>query len=151
MKNSIKSQQGATLVISLIMLLLFMVISISAVKSANVEERMASNSQYDIAIYHAAYSVLQQHVTNLKKNNKPFVEALSASNQKQKLVDKLTIEKVERDSELEYLSMGAPPPQFSLSKDYAGYRYKLQTKAKIKNIGALSTQTVGLMLAAPKS
>ncbi|WP_163836202.1 PilX N-terminal domain-containing pilus assembly protein [Spartinivicinus ruber] len=151
MKQTINSQQGATLVISLIMLLLFMLISISAVKSANFEEKMTSNSQYDIQIYHATYSVIQQHTVSLKQDNKPFVQALKSNTKKYQLADKLNIKKVSQESELEYLSTGAPPPQFSLSKDYAGYRYKLKTKAEITNIGASSNQAVGLMLAAPKS
>lgn len=149
--TSIRSQQGATLIISMIMLLLFMLISTSGVKSANFEEKMTSNSQRDIEIYHVTYSEIQAHTVSLKKDGTPFFDALSDSSKTTVLSDKLDVSYINKNSELEYLFTGAPPPQFSLSKDYAGYRYKLKTQAKISNIGAASTQVVGLTLAAPKS
>jgi type II secretory pathway component PulK len=56
-----KKQQGATLLVCLVMLLLLTILGVSAVEDTNIQSNMVRNSQFKMQAFNTAYSESQAH------------------------------------------------------------------------------------------
>jgi type IV pilus assembly protein PilX len=150
--NHIRTQQGAALIIALLLLLVLTILGISGMNSASLEFIMAGNEQFKNSAFQAAEtgnSIAYQQVINNTALLVPGVPAtvistLSAAGQSVTGSGGDTY-----STTVTYDDEGAPPPGFSLTGEVVSGEY-----FTIRSIGssarnALSTVEQGLTITVP--
>ena len=158
-------QQGAVLMVSLILLLVMTLLGIAAIDSSQLQAQMARNSLLSQRLHQIAFSEIQAQTTALE--NLDYVhsvttsttapealqyQGLSSNSMGLTLVDTLS---ATHDSSLYTLSAAiafigntAPPSGYSLNL-YVGKNYEIYTVAKSTTTQSASRQTQGLNRIAP--
>lgn len=157
-------QQGATLLVALILLLVMTLIGVGAGDTATMQLQMSRNSQFEQEAYQLALSELGSQYTSYGKNLDPLTTALNAragvddvtengveplTGAELIMADEATAIGAEQTGTLVYSGEGAPPSGFSLGS-FTGKRFDINTDAQIENSSIGSSQTLGINFAAPK-
>lgn len=80
---SLHSQKGMVLLVALAILLVISLIAITSMKTAVLEERMATNMQNTVSVFHAADTAIGQSMQNITRlqgiNNDNLTESVTGS------------------------------------------------------------------------
>jgi len=165
--NLPSQQQGATLLVAMILLLVMTLIGIGAGDTATMQLQMSRNSQFEQEAYQIALSEIDSQYKSYTDDLSVLTTALNnyaASDN----TDDITQDGVEpltgaellmaaeaaaagavQTAELAYVGDGAPPTGFTLGS-FVGKRFDLNSEATIANSSIGSSQTLGMNFAAPK-
>jgi len=143
-------QQGATLLVSLVMLLILTLVGLSAVENVNLQTHMARNSQFSIHSYQIALSEIRAQLKDLETDIAPL-NAATINGTEDRLGDDISMQpdKFTQTVSYEYIGEGLPPTGFSVDT-FVGRIYELDSRAQLDNTGIFSDQTQGLNYAGPK-
>ena len=145
-----ETQRGATLLVSLVMLLILTLVGLSAVENVNLQTHMARNSQYFIHSYQVALSEIQAQLSDLETDIAPL-NAATFNGIENRVGDDISMQpdKFTQTVSFEYIGEGLPPTGFSVDT-FVGRIYELDSRAQLTNTGIFSDQTQGLNYAGPK-
>jgi type IV pilus assembly PilX-like protein len=157
-------QQGATLLVALVLLLVMTMIGVGAGDTATMQLQMSRNSQFEQEAYQLALSEVGAQYVSYGEDLDPLTTALSATAG----VGDVTVDGVEpltgaellmaaeatalnavQTGELVYSGDGTPPSGFTIGS-FVGKRFDLNTQATIASSSIGSSQTLGINFAAPK-
>ncbi len=145
-----RTQTGAALVVSLILLLVLTVVGLSAVENVALQSRMARNGEFKVEAYQIALSELSAQQTMLVLDIAPLDTALADGTLNQ-VGDDIVMQpgSVTQTVSYNYVGTGIPPEGFSIDT-FIGRHFELNSRAQIDNTGIFSDQTQGLNYAGPK-
>jgi hypothetical protein len=144
------NQQGATLLDSLVQLLVLTIVGLAAIDDANMQTKMARNSQFEVESYQIALSEIMAQLEMLALDIAPLVRAIWEGTVV-RVGDEIAMQPpaVTQAVAYEYIGEGLPPPGFSVDA-FVGRRFELDSRAQKNNTGIFSDQTQGLNYAGPK-
>lgn len=162
-----RSQQGATLLVALILLLVMTLVGIGAGDTAIMQMQMSRNSQFQQEAYQIALSEIESQYEEFSDDLGPLTTALNnyadtdnSDDITENGVEPLTgaellmasqaaaIDAVQA-AELAFVGDGAPPSGFTIGS-FVGKRFDLNSDATIGGTSIGSSQTLGMNFAAPK-
>ena len=148
--NQVNNQKGATLVVSLVLLLILTLMGISASENVNLQAHMARTSQFQIHAYQIALSEIKAQLlvldTDIASLNSAAVNGTDAQTG-----DEIAMQPQHFNQTVGYAYMGEGLPQTGYSVDtYIGRLFELNSRAQVNNTGVFSDQTQGLNYAGPK-
>ena len=148
--TSISQQRGATLMVSLVLLLVLTVIGISAVHNTSLQSRMSLNSQFQVQAHQVALSEINAQIVDLEQDLGVLDDTLLNGLQERTGDDVfMQPDKYEQTVSFEYQGEGLPPVGYSVDA-YVGRLYELNSRAQLDNTGIFSDQTQGFNYAGPK-
>ena len=160
--TSSRTQQGAALIVSLIMLLTLTILGVSSLSNSGLESRMAHNYQLSNYVFHGAESAIEDVLDVSNVDNPTYVEAddLMITAMNAGINDTSTTSTYNPDPD-KYL--GAAAIATNSAVVYQGqntcpgtsfdeiicHQYEIATTASIADTGATDTHRLGVVRAAP--
>jgi len=141
---SLKKERGATLIVSLIVLLVLTLIGVAGMNTSVMQERMAVNSQNSNRAFQAAESTVRSLMDEVYANNLDLLrESMQNSSGVSSKVD-VTIDSdngVTGSYKARYLgeviiTSGSSMDADESSNQLKGFRYELEGEASVANTGA---------------
>jgi type II secretory pathway component PulK len=160
-------QQGATLLVALILLLVMTLVGIGAGDTAIMQMQMSRNSQFEQEAYQIALSEIQSQFVGFTEDLAPLTTAMNnyadadnGDDITEDGVEPLTGSELlmaaeaaainaEQEAALVFVGDGAPPSGFTIGS-FVGKRFDLNSDATIGGTSIGSSQTLGMNFAAPK-
>lgn len=144
-----RHQEGATLIVSLILLLVLTIVGISTIESVNLQSLMARNSQFQVESYQVALSEIEAQLEALEVDLGPLTDAVTEGTET-RTGDDIVMQPDHFDQTViyTYAGEGLPPPGYSVDI-YVGRLFELNSRAQMDNTGIFSDQTQGLNYAGP--
>jgi type IV pilus assembly protein PilX len=161
-----QSQQGAVLIVSLVLLLVMTIIGVAAIDSTQLQSQMARNSLFAQNLHQASLSEIQVQDTKLKGT--AYVEQITISTTDILATDYKCITsngvgvtyntgtsasagiKYDQSGAVTFIGNAPPPSGYSLGT-YIGKRYEICAISEVPGTSAKSEQTQGLTRVAPLS
>ena len=144
-----RHQEGATLIVSLILLLVLTIVGISTIESVNLQSLMARNSQFQVESYQVALSEIEAQLEALEVDLGPLTDAVTEGTET-RTGDDIVMQPDHFDQTViyTYAGEGLAPPGYSVDI-YVGRLFELNSRAQMDNTGIFSDQTQGLNYAGP--
>lgn len=152
MKQCIRNEQGAVLMISLVVLLVLTLIGIAGMNSSVMQERMASNAQNSNRVFQAAESSASALTQLLMGGDLSFLQ--QAMQRADKLSDEGSVSVdaangISAEYQARYLGEIILSSGSSMDADESttllkGYRFELRGSAEMDGTGAASTVYKGI-------
>ena len=107
-------QEGATLIVSLILLLVLTIVGISTIESVNLQSLMARNSQFQVESYQVALSEIEAQLEALEVDLGPLTDAVTEGTET-RTGDDIVMQPDHFDQTViyTYAGEGLPPPGYS--------------------------------------
>lgn len=148
--RSAGDQRGATLIVSLILLLVLTIVGLSAIEGVNLQSQMARNSQFQVQSYQVALSEIQAQLAALEIDLGPLDTAVVDGVVNREGDDiSMRPDHFAQIVSYSYEGEGLPPPGYSVDA-FVGRRFELNSRAQLDSTGIFSDQTQGLNYAGPK-
>ena len=144
MQRSIQNQQGATLFVALIILVLVSLIGVSAMKSAHVEEQMASNLYQKNLTFQASESAVESTI----EDHTLIANALASNTPVQQTVP---VPIPNTTATVSYASTGAGMAVGSSANLFSGLRLLITATGQITEMNARTVTVHGVVRLAPGS
>jgi len=142
MQRSIAKQQGATLFVALIILVLVSLIGVTAMKNANVEEQMASNLYQKNLTFQASESAVESTI-----NNTTLIAQAMSSNVP--IQQNVQVPIPNTTATVSYASAGAGMAVGSSANLFSGMRLMITATGQIPNLNARTVTVHGVVRLAP--
>ena len=143
-------QQGAALVVGLVLLLVLTILGVSVADSMSLQSNMARNSQFSVHSYQVALSEIAAQLLDLDEDIAPLDNAL-LNGTEPRTGDDIFMQPANFNQtvQFDYIGEGLPPPGYSVDS-YVGRLFELNSRAQLNNTGIFSDQTQGFNYAGPK-
>lgn len=141
-------QQGAALIVGLILLLVLTVLAVSTMRTASLELVMAGNVQYRENAFQLSESGLESVIQQVRSN----LLTLNATDGWSQALGATRIEPLngEFETSVRYLSSGTPYSGYSPS-DFQFLHFQIDSEGRTDQRGARSLQSQGIYAIAPAS
>lgn len=142
MHQSLKNQQGATLFVALIILVVVSLIGVTAMKNANVGEQMASNLYQKNLTFQASESAVESTI-----NNTGLIQQAMTSNTPVK--QNVDVPIPNTSASVSYASAGAGMAVGSSANLFSGLRLMITATGEIPDLNAKTVTVHGVVRLAP--
>ena len=142
MQNSMQKQQGATLFVALIILVVISLIGVTAMKNANVEEQMASNLYQKNLTFQASESAVESTI-----NNTALIQQAMTSNAP--VVQDVQVPIPNTTATVSYASVGSGMAVGSSANLFSGMRLMITATGRIADMNARTVTVHGVVRLAP--
>ncbi len=142
MQHSIQKQQGATLFVALIILVVVTLIGVTAMKNANVEEQMSSNLYQKNLTFQASESAVESTI-----NNFALIQAAMTSNVP--VVQNVDVPIPNTTATVTYASAGSGMAVGSSANLFSGMRLMITATGQIPDLNARTVTVHGVVRLAP--
>lgn len=142
MHHSMQKQQGATLFVALIILVIVSLVGVTAMKNANVEEQMASNLYQKNLTFQASESAVESTINNTTL----IQQALTSTTPIQQNV---TVPIPNTTASVSYASAGSGMAVGSSANLFSGMRLMITATGEIPDLNARTVTVHGVVRLAP--
>ena len=144
MQHSIQKQQGATLFVALIILVVVTLIGVTAMKNANVEEQMASNLYQKNLTFQASESAVESTINDPTNN---LIKL--ALNSNIPVEQEVQIPIPNTTATVSYASVGSGLAVGSSANLFSGMRLMITATGQIADLNAKTVTVHGIVRLAP--
>jgi len=142
MQHSMQKQQGATLFVALIILVVVTLVGVTAMKNANVEEQMASNLYQKNLTFQASESAVESTI-----NNTALIQQAMTTNAP--VVQNVQVPIPNTTATVAYASAGAGMAVGSSANLFSGMRLMITATGEITDLNARTVTVHGVVRLAP--
>ncbi len=142
MNSSPKSQQGVTLFVALIMLVIISLLGVTALKNASIEEQMSSNLYQKNITFQASESAVESTITNTAL----IAQVLSSTTPVNQTV---AVPIPNTTASVSYSSTGAGPVLGSSTNVFSGQRIMITSTGQIPAVNARTVTVHGIVRTVP--
>lgn len=142
MQHSLQKQQGATLFVALIILVVVTLIGVTAMKNANVEEQMSSNLYQKNLTFQASESAVESTI-----NNFALIQAAMTSSAP--VVQNVDVPIPNTTATVSYASAGSGMAVGSSANLFSGMRLMITATGEIADLNAKTVTVHGVVRLAP--
>ena len=143
MQNSLQKQQGATLLVAMVILILVSLIGVTALKNASVEEQMSANLYMKTLTFQASESAVESTIED-ETLRKATLTSTTPQNQD------VDVEVPDTTASVSYKSngMGAPPPGNSFGA-FSGARIMITSTGQSTDSSTRTRTVHGVVITVP--
>jgi Tfp pilus assembly protein PilX len=143
---AVTQQQGATLIMTMVILLILSLLATTAMNTAFMDERMAANAHYQNRAYHLTLNELEGQYALIEDDRTALTDAQNTNSEVQ-LTPTVADNGATTAANVTYLST-VNLPESSLGV-FQAHRFEINANSQVAVINASSDQSVGLSLAVP--
>lgn len=142
MQNSIQKQQGTTLFVALIILVVVSLIGVTAMKNANIDEQMASNLYQKNLTFQASESAVESTIYD-----STLIQQAITSNQP--VTQAVTVPIPNTTATVSYSAVGSGLAVGSSANLFSGTRFMITATGEIPDLNARTVTVHGVVRLAP--
>ncbi len=142
MQNSIQKQQGTTLFVALIILVVISLIGVTAMKNANIDEQMASNLYQKNLTFQASESAVESTL-----NDTTLIQQAISSNAP--VTQAVTVPIPNTTATVSYSAVGSGLAVGSSANLFSGTRFMITATGEIPDLNARTVTVHGVVRLAP--
>ena len=142
MQNSIQKQQGTTLLVALIILVVITLIGVTAMKNANIDEQMASNLYQKNLTFQASESAVESTI-----NDSTLIQ--QAINSNTPVTQAVTVPIPNTTATVSYSAVGSGLAVGSSANLFSGTRFMITATGEIPDLNARTVTVHGVVRLAP--
>lgn len=143
MQNSLKKQQGATLLVAMVILILVSLIGVTALKNASIEEQMSANLYMKTLTFQASESAVESTIDD-KSLQRRTLTSLTPQNQD------VDVEVPNTTASVSYTSNGSgPPPSGNSLGAFAGARIMITSTGQSTDTTTRTRTVHGVVITVP--
>ena len=142
MQNSIQKQQGTTLLVALIILVVITLIGVTAMKNANIDEQMASNLYQKNLTFQASESAVESTL-----NDTTLIQQAISSNAP--VTQAVTVPIPNTTATVSYSAVGSGLAVGSSANLFSGTRFMITATGEIPDLNARTVTVHGVVRLAP--
>ncbi len=142
MQNSIQNQQGATLFVAMIMLVIISLIGVTALKNASVEEQMSANLYQKNMTFQASESAVESTI-----NNTALLTSVLTSNTP--VTQPVNVNIPQTTAQVTYSTVGTGPCFGCTMGVFTNQRLMITSTGEIPSLNARTTTVHGVVRMVP--
>lgn len=142
MQNSIQKQQGTTLFVALIILVVISLIGVTAMKNANIDEQMASNLYQKNLTFQASESAVESTL-----NDTTLIQQAISSNAP--VTQAVSVPIPNTTATVSYSAVGSGLAVGSSANLFSGTRFMITATGEIPDLNARTVTVHGVVRLAP--
>ncbi len=143
MQNSLQNQQGVTLLVAMVILILVSLIGVTALKNASVEEQMSANLYQKNLTFQASESAVESTINDKNLQRQVLTSATSVSS-----VVPVNIEHTTATVNYKSNGLGAPPNGNSFGA-FAGARIMITSTGESTDSSTRTRTVHGIVITVP--
>jgi len=141
-QQTLNKQQGAVLLVSLVLLLIMSIVAASSVHKASLEERMAANTQNGYRTFHAAETAIADTINDTILLNNAVTLGYSPTAPAYKTVSFPSNSAVSANAEVQYVENFPNVDNYSLGSEFAGIRFMVTGNSNMNHNNNIRSRNV---------